>query len=182
MLDRYLWMKSRNRWLVICWILSPRKSAVFMTSLTQQPGEGHPQSDEHWNYFKGKVGETYEMGWSAYGLSRAHRYYLELNWTELTATVLGTKWQHSATFEHDFQTNRIRNRVKKCSAPIFLSPFFVYNSIPIYGARDTVLVQFPFNCEHSSLGNKPKPDKQNMNAGQCTAPINTVWPTPYLKV
>ena len=39
---------------------------------------------EHWNRFKGNVGENFwETGWSAYGLFRAFRYHLELNWTEL---------------------------------------------------------------------------------------------------
>ena len=37
-------------------------------------------SDEHWNRFKGNVRETSETEWSAYGLFRAHRYHLELNW------------------------------------------------------------------------------------------------------
>ena len=32
-------------------------------------------------------GNFYEMGWSAYGLFRAHRYHLELNWTELNCSV-----------------------------------------------------------------------------------------------
>ena len=46
--------------------------------------EGHRQSDEHWNRFKGKRwGNVLETGWNAYGLFRAHRYHLELNWTEL---------------------------------------------------------------------------------------------------
>ena len=31
---------------------------------------------QHW-------GNSWEMGWSTYGLSRAHRYHLELSWTEL---------------------------------------------------------------------------------------------------
>ena len=32
-------------------------------------------------------GNFWEMGWSAYGLFRAHRYHLELNWTELLSIV-----------------------------------------------------------------------------------------------
>ena len=43
--------------------------------------EGHRQSVEHWNCFKGNVGETAER-LSAYGLYWAHRYHLELNWTD----------------------------------------------------------------------------------------------------
>ena len=37
--------------------------------------EGHRQSDEHWNCFKGNVGETSERRGGAhdYGLFRAHR-------------------------------------------------------------------------------------------------------------
>ena len=43
--------------------------------------EGHRQSDEHWNCFKGKVGETSERrsGAHNYGLFQANRYHLELN-------------------------------------------------------------------------------------------------------
>ena len=43
---------------------------------------GQRRSEEHWNRFKGNVGETSETetpGWSGYGLFRAHRYHLELN-------------------------------------------------------------------------------------------------------
>ena len=47
----------------------------------------HRQSDEHWNCFKGNVGEKLwererETGWRAYGFFRAQRYHLELNWPE----------------------------------------------------------------------------------------------------
>ena len=51
-----------------------KRSTIFL----ERTREGHRQWDEHWNL--GKVGETAE-GWSAYGLFRAHRYHLELNWT-----------------------------------------------------------------------------------------------------
>ena len=44
--------------------------------------EGHHQSDQHWNCFKGDVGE--EMGWSAYGFSE--RIDTTLKWTELNWT------------------------------------------------------------------------------------------------
>ena len=42
--------------------------------------EGHRQSDEHWNRFKGnwRRRKKLEMGWSAYGFFRAHRYRSEL--------------------------------------------------------------------------------------------------------
>ena len=46
--------------------------------------EGHRQSDEHWNRFKGNIEETSETRCSAYGLFRVHRYHLELNGTELS--------------------------------------------------------------------------------------------------
>ena len=49
--------------------------------------EGHRQSGEHWNRFKGNVWKTSEMGWSVYGLLRAHRYHLELNRTELHVCI-----------------------------------------------------------------------------------------------
>ena len=35
--------------------------------------------DEHWNRFKGDVGETSEKIWSAYGRFRVHTYHLQLN-------------------------------------------------------------------------------------------------------
>ena len=40
---------------------------------------GHYQSNEHWNHFKGNVGETSERlaGW----LFQGHRFHLEQNWT-----------------------------------------------------------------------------------------------------
>ena len=44
--------------------------------------EGHRHSDEHWNRLKGGVRETSERRGGAhtyYGISRAHRYHLELN-------------------------------------------------------------------------------------------------------
>ena len=45
--------------------------------------KGHRQSDEHWNRFKGNTGGNFwEMRWSAYGLFRAYRHCLELNWTD----------------------------------------------------------------------------------------------------
>ena len=37
-------------------------------------GEGHRQSDEHWNRFKGNWRrKKSDMGWRAYGVFRAHR-------------------------------------------------------------------------------------------------------------
>ena len=43
--------------------------------------EGHRQSDEQWNRFKGNVGDISETGWSAYQLSRARKYQPELKFT-----------------------------------------------------------------------------------------------------
>ena len=46
--------------------------------------EGHRQSGENWNRFKGDVGEIFwETGWSACGLFRAHRHHLEMSGTKL---------------------------------------------------------------------------------------------------
>ena len=56
---------------------SKRKCQMIFLEMTS---EGYCQSDEHWNHFKGNVGETSETGWSAYLLFQAHRYHLELNW------------------------------------------------------------------------------------------------------
>ena len=41
--------------------------------------EGHRQSDEHWNRFKGDVGETSERRGGAHMRFSDHRYHLELN-------------------------------------------------------------------------------------------------------
>ena len=60
-------------------------------------------SDEHWNCFKGKIGELWtvskatlgnlwETGWSTCGLFWAHRYHLELNWTEQLSVVNMCFW------------------------------------------------------------------------------------------
>ena len=58
--------------------------------------EGHHQSDEHWNCFKGDVGETPEP--EAYGLLQVQRHHLELKWSGGpyggTATVLGKDHEH----------------------------------------------------------------------------------------
>ena len=52
------------------------------TIFLERTREGHRQSDEQWNCFKGNAGEKFcETGCSAYGLFRAHRYHLELNRT-----------------------------------------------------------------------------------------------------
>ena len=57
-----------------------KRLAIYL----ERAREGHCQSDEHCNRFKGNVWENFwEMGRSAYGLFWAHRYHLGLNWTEL---------------------------------------------------------------------------------------------------
>ena len=57
-----------------------KRSTIFL----ERTRKGHHrQWDQHWNCFKGNIGE---MGWSAYGLSWVHRYHLELNWTEQNRT------------------------------------------------------------------------------------------------
>ena len=50
---------------------------VVVLIYVERTGEGrHRQSDEHWNRFKGNVGETSERPeWSAFGFFRAHRYH-----------------------------------------------------------------------------------------------------------
>ena len=63
-----------------------RKSKHSMTFL-ERKRKGHRQSDQHWHCFKGNIGETHEMGCSTYGLSWAHRYHLELNWTGTQACL-----------------------------------------------------------------------------------------------
>ena len=54
-----------------------------MIDLLERTKEGHRQSDEHWNRFKCNTGETFQRPGHTYGLFWAHRYHLELNWTEL---------------------------------------------------------------------------------------------------
>ena len=65
--------------------------------LPRKTREGHRQSDEQWNRFKGDVGGTSERRWSAYGLFQAHRYHLELNWTELNKTCNLNMWLRKNT-------------------------------------------------------------------------------------
>ena len=67
--------------------LKRKCSEIFLE--TERMRNGHRQSGQHWNCFKGNTGETPETGWSAYGLSQAHRYHLELNWTELVGRCWG---------------------------------------------------------------------------------------------
>ena len=62
------------------WFPSLMVPVIFL----EKTREGHRQSDNHWYRFKGNAGETSEKrGGAHYGLSRAHRYHLEPNWTEL---------------------------------------------------------------------------------------------------
>ena len=70
-----------------------RKPQIIFFDRTR---EGYCQPDKHWNRFKGNIGQTSERqgGVHSYGLFRAHRYHLELNWTELIwlkyNTLIGT--------------------------------------------------------------------------------------------
>ena len=52
-----------------------------LDDLPERTREGHRQSDEHWNHFKGDIGETTDRRGGAhnYRLFRAHKYHLELN-------------------------------------------------------------------------------------------------------
>ena len=61
------------------------------TIFFQRTREGHRQSGEHWNRFKGNVGVTSENGVEYInGLFRVHRYQLELNWTMLLQFYVST--------------------------------------------------------------------------------------------
>ena len=73
-------IKTKN-WLFLKECMTSHKQMIFL----ERTREGHHQSDEHWNCFKGDDGETSERwdGAHNYGLFQAHRHYLELNWTEL---------------------------------------------------------------------------------------------------
>ena len=66
------------------------------TILLERTREGHRQSDEHWNYFKGKFGETSERWRGEHvGFSKHIDTILcwtELNWTELNCWV-AKAWQ-----------------------------------------------------------------------------------------
>ena len=56
-------------------------------------GEGHCQSDEHWNRFKGNVGGTCERRGGAH-IGFSERIDTILNWTELNSvTVCYKKWK-----------------------------------------------------------------------------------------
>ena len=55
------------------------ETGVERGSARRSSMKGHRQSDEPWNRSEGNVAETSERQWSAYDLSRAHIYHLELN-------------------------------------------------------------------------------------------------------
>ena len=56
------------------------RGSVRLTVFLERTREGHRQSDEHWNRFKGNVGETYETGEAHRGFSeRTDTISLELN-------------------------------------------------------------------------------------------------------
>ena len=56
------------------------RGSVGQTIFLERAREGHRQSDEHWNRFKGNVGETYETGGAHMGFSeRIDTISLELN-------------------------------------------------------------------------------------------------------
>ena len=62
-----------------------RGSARLTIFLWKDEREGHRQSDEHWNRFKGNAGETSERRGGAHmGFSeRIDTIWTELNWTPL---------------------------------------------------------------------------------------------------
>ena len=61
------------------------------TIFLERTREGHRQSEEHSNHFKGDVWENWETGWSAYGLFRTRRYHIELNWTKVCMLLFKKK-------------------------------------------------------------------------------------------
>ena len=59
------------------------------TIFLERTRDGHHQSDEHWNHFKGNVGETSERwGGALYGLFWVREYQLELNWTVISFVMM----------------------------------------------------------------------------------------------
>ena len=72
--------ESEN-WILLC--------PIFRDKGRSAETEGfHHLSDQHWNCFfqRHHWGNSWETGWSSYGLSRVHRYHLELYWTELNSS------------------------------------------------------------------------------------------------
>ena len=70
---------------VFTWLLGGERHRKFQLSKTflERTRKGHRQHDQHWNCFKGNISwNSRETGWSAHGLSLAHRYPTELNWME----------------------------------------------------------------------------------------------------
>ena len=103
--------------------------------------EGHRQSDEHWNRFKGDIkGNFWETEWSAYGLLRAHRLHLELNLSvehcfllsananESSSVIPVSQWQvrqavclcHVRLAREKEWQERATGRVGKCAICILL--------------------------------------------------------------
>ena len=68
-----------------------KRSTIFL----ERTRKGRRQSDQHWNYFKGNIRETPEMGWSAYIWAFPSTYIP--SWTD--TAKLGMKQNRRAT--HD---------------------------------------------------------------------------------
>ena len=66
-----------------------RRGKIFL----ERTRESHRQSGEHWNRFKGNVGETSERRHGAHmGFSEPHRYHLKLNWKNLGVPCTDRTW------------------------------------------------------------------------------------------
>jgi len=87
-----LWLASWNIWglrSVIYWADPKPRTSHHLPPGGETEGKcllvffektrvGHHQSDKHWSCFKGNTTEIPERnGWSAYGLSSAHKYHLD---------------------------------------------------------------------------------------------------------
>ena len=84
-----------------------KRQTIFL----ERTREGHRQSDEHWNRFKCNFGETSKRlgGAHNYGLFRAHKYHLELNWTDSSRWLGG--WDADFVFKYIFVVVLVNNFV-----------------------------------------------------------------------
>ena len=73
------------RWVITRTLTAPMHTSVDTVIFLEKRREGHRQSDEHWNRFKGNVEKISErLGGAHMGFSG--RIYTFLNWTELNCT------------------------------------------------------------------------------------------------
>ena len=73
--------KTKDITPTVAWMREARKEEA-LTIFLERTREGHRQSDEHWNCFKGNIGETSER-WGGAHMGFSERIDIISSWTEL---------------------------------------------------------------------------------------------------